>query len=238
MEETMDYKKVGAAGVLLTLLLSGCGAQAKTQDTATQGAATQESAKQETAKQDASQETKQTKQPQMNEKERQMMFTFQSLVMMDKADGLAITKEQAEPMLTVVQDSITKGELTSDAQTKLTEKLTAEQKKYFDDSASRMQQRMDGNKQGNTKSGDNSKPAAGKGQGQGQTQGDAATNPQAAADAKTQENTGTQQGQGQAAQGAAADGKTGQEKSMRGGMGGGKNTGQQLVELLQTKLKS
>lgn len=240
----MDYKKLGAAGVLLTLLLSGCGTQAQTQDAAKQSNTTQGAAAQDSTKQDAAstQQTKQDKPPQMNEKERQMMLTFQSLLMMDKADGLAITKEEATPMLTVVQDSITKGELTSDAQAKLTEKLTADQKKYLDDAAAKMKERMDNMKQNG---GNGGGQRQGQHQGQGQAQGDAnASKPNASTDANAGSGANGQQaqagqGQGQGQKGTAdANGQGGQDRGPRGGgFGGGKNAGQQLVELLQSKLK-
>ncbi|OXM87595.1 hypothetical protein [Paenibacillus rigui] len=230
----MDYKKVGAAGVLLTLLLSGCGTQAATQDTAKQANAAQSTASQDTAKQDVSQAAKQEKPAQMNEKEREMSFTFQSLLMMDKADGLAITKDQAASMLTVVQDSITKGELTSDAQTKLTEKLTAEQKKYMEDSAAKMKERMS-----NMKPGEGAGGAQRQGQGQRQAAGDgsATATPKASTDANGAA-AGGQQAQGATgSQPGSADGSKPQDGKGGQGARGGKNAGQQLVELLQSKTK-
>jgi hypothetical protein len=63
------------------------------------------------------------------------------LIQMDKTEGLAITKEQAAPMLTIVQEAITNGELTADAQTKLEANLTADQKKFLADNAAKMPQR-------------------------------------------------------------------------------------------------
>jgi hypothetical protein len=76
-----------------------------------------------------------------NPNTRKMSMTFQTLIQMDKTEGLAITKEQAAPMLTIVQEAITNGELTADAQTKLEANLTADQKKFLADNAAKMPQR-------------------------------------------------------------------------------------------------
>jgi hypothetical protein len=76
-----------------------------------------------------------------NPNARMMSMTFRTLVQMDSTEGLGITKEQAAPMLTIVEDAITKGELTADAQTKLEANLTADQKKFLADNAAKMPQR-------------------------------------------------------------------------------------------------
>jgi hypothetical protein len=76
-----------------------------------------------------------------NPNARKMSMTFQTLIQMDKTEGLVITKEQAAPMLTIVQEAITKGDLTADAQTKLEANLTADQKKYLVDNAAKTPQR-------------------------------------------------------------------------------------------------
>ncbi|MEK8126691.1 hypothetical protein WMW72_02085 [Paenibacillus filicis] len=217
----MNYTKIGAAGVLLTLLLSGCGTQAATQDTPKSNGATQGAA----AQADSAGQNKPDR-PQMNEQQREMMTTFQSLIRMDKTDGLAITKEEAQPMLAVVQDSITKGELTSDAHAKLTEKLTADQKKYLDDSAAKMKEQMDKLKQDGNSGG----PRPGGQRQQGQAQGDANAAKPHSTDANAGNGASGQQDKG------------GQDRGQRGGgngggFTGGKNPSEQLVELLQAKLK-
>jgi hypothetical protein len=76
-----------------------------------------------------------------NPNTRMMSMTFQALIQMDKTAGLVITKEQAAPMLTIVEAAITKGELTAEAQTKLEANLTADQKKFLVDNAAKMPQR-------------------------------------------------------------------------------------------------
>jgi hypothetical protein len=76
-----------------------------------------------------------------NPNARMMSLTFLALIQMDKTEGLVITKEQAAPMLTIVQEAITKGELTADAQTKLEANLTADQQKFLVDNAAKMPQR-------------------------------------------------------------------------------------------------
>ena len=62
-----------------------------------------------------------------------MMSTFRSLISMDKTDGLAITKEQAEQLLPIVQESVKNKTLTAENESKLIEKLTVDQKKYLSD---------------------------------------------------------------------------------------------------------
>jgi hypothetical protein len=64
-----------------------------------------------------------------------VMFTFRTLIAIDKVDGLSITKEEATSLLPIVQDIISKGELSDDSKSKLTAKLSADQKKYVDNAA-------------------------------------------------------------------------------------------------------
>ncbi|WP_079913827.1 hypothetical protein [Paenibacillus sp. 32352] len=152
----------------------------------------------------------------MNQSQRQMMMTFSSLVQMDKQEGLAITKDQAAQMLPVVQESITKGEMSTDNQNKLLEKLTAEQKKFIDDAAARTPMR------------------------QGNSNGSSSDTKQKQAlteDQKKQMEEARQQREQQKSD-AAVNGQDNKDKQPRnGGPGGGKEIGQQLVELLQSKTK-
>jgi hypothetical protein len=76
-----------------------------------------------------------------NPNARMMSMTFRALIQMDKTEGLVITKEQAAPMLTIVQEAITKGELTAEVQSNLEANLTADQKKFLVDNAAKMPQR-------------------------------------------------------------------------------------------------
>jgi hypothetical protein len=69
-----------------------------------------------------------------------MSMTFQALIQLDKTEGLVITKEQAAPMLTIVEAGITKGELTAEAQTNLEANLTTDQKKFLVDNAAKKPQ--------------------------------------------------------------------------------------------------
>jgi hypothetical protein len=139
-----NLKKMMGICAILSLLLTACGTKDAGQMTAqtdTSGNASQADASQTNAPRAS-----------MNPNALLMTTTFRGLIQMDKTDGLAITKEQANPMVTIVQDVISKGELTADVQTQLEANLTADQKKFLEDNASKMPQR----------------PAGGKGTGNGQ----------------------------------------------------------------------
>jgi hypothetical protein len=232
--DKMNTTKVLLACALTAVLLSGCGS-----NQAAQGNANQPNTKTDEAPA-ANTMTDQSKQPSgnpgtaMNPNQRTMMMTFQSLMMMDKTASLSITKEQAAKMLPLVQDGITKNELSADAQTNLLAVLTAEQKKFVDDNAANRQQRANG-QGGQRAQGD---------QGSQQPQGGAGGQPpqvgqgqDGQAKQPPQGNTGAKGGVG--AQGSAGgqtapnpqDGQNGQ------GANRGPNIGQQFVELLQSKTK-
>ncbi|CAG7635818.1 hypothetical protein ACFQI7_06825 [Paenibacillus allorhizosphaerae] len=225
----MSYGKWLGVGALIAVLLSGCGTNSQGQPgTASANAASPAAAN--TQGQTQSNATEGKAPMQMNEQERQMMMTFQTLVRMDKANGLAITKEQAQAMLPVVQDSITKKELSSDAKTKLLEKLTADQKKFVDDAAANMQNRPDRSQM--TEEQKKKMSEAGQGAQAGNKDGQADQGNQADRVAR------------QANKGNAADqGNKGEQKGQGGNSdrpgrnGGGANIGKQLVELLQSKMK-
>jgi hypothetical protein len=140
-----NLKKMMGICAILSLLLTACGTKTPVQ----------EDAGQMTAQTDTSGNASQTNAPRasLNPNAMLMMTTFRGLMQMDKTDGLAITKEQAGPMVTIVQDVITKGELTAEVQTQLEANLTADQKKFLADNATKAPQR----------------PAGGKGNGNGQT---------------------------------------------------------------------
>ncbi|UQZ83979.1 hypothetical protein SK3146_03191 [Paenibacillus konkukensis] len=230
----MKYKQLLGACAVIAVLLSGCGTQSdgKAAASANAAGATASASQNKDQAQDQKQ-GQQDKQQRgaMTEGQREMMMTFSSLIRMDKADGLAITKEQAEQMLPVVQDSISKGEVSADTKTKLTEKLTAEQKKFLDDQAANASQvRPGGNK------GDNAnKPELTDEQKQKMEE---------ARQKREQQKTDASGASGaNADSGANANGgdQYGKDKQPRNGggfnPGGGKNIGDQLVELLQSKTK-
>lgn len=230
----MSYTKWLGSCALIAVLLSGCGTNSQGQtNTAAASPAPAASAEQGQQNQNNQQQGKAPMQ--MNEQERQLMMTFQTLLRMDKTEGLSITKEQAQAMLPVVQDSISKKELSTDAKGKLLEKLTADQKKFVDNAAANMQNRQDRNQMGKT---DGSSDKSGTPSGKGDQAGQAPKGDQAGQAAK-----GDQAGQGnksgQTNQGSKGENKGqggGQERPGRNG-GGGMNAGQQLVELLQSKTK-
>ncbi|TBL79994.1 hypothetical protein [Paenibacillus thalictri] len=228
----MNHKSWMGAAAIALLLLSGCGEKQAAPSSANASAGSSQGQAQtqqnEGQKGSAAAEQGKGERPVMNEKERQQFMTFQSLLMMDKQQNLAITKEEATSMLPIVQDSIAKKELSDDQSAKLTGLLNADQKKFLDDNASRMQNRgRGGSGAGEGGSNGNGKPPAGQqggsagadksaGQNNNQTDHSRADRPQRPA--------GGQPGSGQG----------------QGGPGGGgfKSPGDQLVELLQNKIKS
>lgn len=242
-------KHVIAVCVLSSMLAAGCSSQ-KT-ETATGGTAASASP------QTQAQQAGQNQQGQGHQGDAQgnagfsAAMTFQALIQMDKTDGLSITKDQATAMLPVVQAAISSGSLTTDADTKLKEKLTDAQKKFLTEQANAMPQRGDGGSGGakapdqngkaanGSASGANAAPAGsppagqqGKqggpgGGGQG-PQGGAAANGSQAQQAGTSGSNASQGQQGQQGQGSPGGGR---------GQMNLQTVGQQLVELLQAKQK-
>ncbi|WP_051621230.1 hypothetical protein [Paenibacillus sp. UNC451MF] len=217
----MKYKQLLGMCALLAVIASGCGtaADGSAKSTANAAGSTNTPAAQaQDQKQDANQNTQDKQQKTaMSQGQRQMMMTFQELIRMDKQEGLGITKEQAAQMLPVVQDSVTKDELTTDNQTKLVEKLTAEQKKFIDDAASRTPMR----------------------QGTGDANGGEAKQKQAPTEEQLKKMEENKQQRQQQKSDAEANGQDNKDKQPRNGgfPGGGKDIGQQLIELLQSKSK-
>jgi hypothetical protein len=225
----MNRKKAMGAFLLLSALLSGCGAHDAAQESA--NAASANTGSDQTQQQSGQQQQAGQARPAMTQQERQMMFVFQSLISMDKAEGLSITKDEAQQMLPIVQDAISKGELTPDQQSKLEASLTADQKKYLDDAAARMQNRM--NNRGGNGRGANGNGNGGNGGGNGGGNS-ASTPPSGQQHSRNQGETpqSGQNGQGQNAQGN----HQGQRRNFNGN-GGFPNIGKQLVDLLQSKMK-
>lgn len=242
---------------LFAVLLSGCGTKAPVQNTAS-GAGTEAAAGQQ---QTQTAPGVDNKKPAMNEKEMQMAMTFQNLIRMDKTEGLALTKEQAQTMLPIVQESVTNKELTEASQTKLTAALNADQKKFIDEAATRMSGRQGGG-QGRTgggqmtdeqrqqrmqEGGRNGQPGQGAPRGNGgpaggnASGGSAGTGGPAGGTASGDSAGSSGQAGGSAGNGGPGGGMAGangQGGMPGGGRGfGGANSGQQLIELLQAKLK-
>ncbi|OXM87944.1 hypothetical protein [Paenibacillus rigui] len=65
--------------------------------------------------------------------ERDMVILFQSLVQMDKKDGLMLSRRQAEDMLPLVRRNSTDGELSQADQQLIVSLLSKKQKAYVDD---------------------------------------------------------------------------------------------------------
>jgi hypothetical protein len=146
--DKMKLNKLKMLGIcaLLAVVLTACGTKAAVEDGNQMAAQTDTSG-------DAAAQTNAPRAA-LDPNAMLMMTTFRGLMQMDKAEGLAITKEQAGPMVTIVQDVITKGELTAEVQTQLEANLTADQKKFLTENAnSRPQRNGNGNANGNAPQG-------------------------------------------------------------------------------------
>lgn len=212
----MKMTKIAGLCILIPVLLSGCGNPSSSQPAVTSSAQPQQ--QQQSGQSQADSKQNAQDRPVMNAAQRQMFSTFQTLLMLDKADGLTITKEQAQAMLPVAQEIVTKAELSDENKTKLFEKLTDAQKKFIEDSAGRMNNRGNGGANGPGKSGNT---GDGKGNRNGQS-GNTENKPDASAqpNANAPDQTG---------------GKNGNGKRPAGGEM--RDPGKQLIELLQTKIK-
>jgi len=194
------------AGLMAAFLLAGCDSDQQAASGAAQGQATASPGASASPGPQATQQ-----QPKNNERnvemsgQMQMMLTFSSLLQMDRTEGLAITKEQAQKLIPIVQDGIAKNELSSENLTALSSALSADQVKYLDDNAANMQQRFNG-------AGGARRPDGQGGQGQGQ-QGQGG---------QGQGQGGQGQGQGQGGQGQSAPsaGPNGGGQAGAGGNGG------------------
>lgn len=227
----MKMNKIAGLCVLIPVLLSGCGNQSSSQPAAASTVTPQAS-----AQATAAAKSNNADRPAMNQAQRGLFSTFQTLVMMDKAEGLAITKEQATAMLPVAQDIVSKSELSDENKTKLLEKLTDAQKKYVEEAATRMT-----NRGGNGTGGNGNAVDGGGGGRRGERpDGQPAASPGATGSAGDGADTGT--GTGAVKPNGAASGGTGDAGANRpaGGPGAGgqmRDPGKQLVELLQERVK-
>lgn len=232
----MNMKKIAGICILIPILLAGCGNQSDTQTTA--AGTSQPGQQTEKAAGDGQQKNQQNNQqnrPAMDPAQRKLFSTFQMLMMLDKADGLTITKEQAQAMLPVAQDIVTKNELSDDNKTKLLANLTDAQKTFITDAETRMSNRGNGgnggpNGQGNRNGGSGD---AGKAQA-----------PDASAVPKANATDGS--GNGQQSGGQKPNGGAGGGNTNGGGQNGGGNrpaggqmgdVAKQFIELLQNKVK-
>ncbi|MCU6791626.1 hypothetical protein OB236_05730 [Paenibacillus sp. WQ 127069] len=154
----MKTTKMIAACALTALLLSGCGTNTAAPSASSSASAAPAAS---TTSPAADQAKPQNGAPgsAANSNQRTMMMTFQSLIMMDKSTGLAITKDQAAKMLPVVQEAVTKSELSTDAQTNLLAPLTADQKKFIEEAQAKSKQRANG--QGGANGGQAGQPPQG-----------------------------------------------------------------------------
>jgi hypothetical protein len=76
--------------------------------------------------------------------ERQMVLLFQALLQMERTNGLSISKEQAAALLPLIRKSRDDGEITAEEQNQALDILTAAQKKFYEDMAAKMKERMSG----------------------------------------------------------------------------------------------
>ncbi|OAS20669.1 hypothetical protein [Paenibacillus oryzisoli] len=242
----MNMKKLAGVCILIPILLAGCGNQSDTESAA---AGTSQPVQQtENAAGNGQQSTQQNR-PAIDPAQRQLFSTFQMLTMMDKSDGLTITKEQAQAMLPVAQEIVTKNELSDDNKTKLLANLTDAQKTFLTDSESRMSNRGNGGNGGPNGQGRAGQNGQGSGnRASGSTDGAKPLTPDASATPKanTTDGAGSGQSGGQRPNGAGRAGNAGEGgQNGGGGFGGGNrpaggqmgDVGKQFVELLQNKVK-
>ncbi|MDR6552037.1 hypothetical protein [Paenibacillus qinlingensis] len=227
----MNMKKLAGICILIPILLAGCGNQS---DKPTAAASTAQSGQQTEKAAGNGQQNNQQNRPAMDPAQRQLFSTFQTLMMLDKADGLTITKEQAQAMLPVAEDIIAKKELSDDNKTKLLANLTDAQKAFLTDAESRMGNRGNGgnggpNGQGNAgQNGQRPNRNGGSGDAGKAQSPDASASPTASGQPSGSPKPNNGAGGGQ-----------------NGGFGGGNrpaggqmgDVGKQFVELLQNKVK-
>ncbi|MFB9752736.1 hypothetical protein ACFFNY_14315 [Paenibacillus hodogayensis] len=250
----MNYRKAFGTGIALMIILSGC---ASDKGSASNGGQTASAASSPQANAQNGQGGRNggPGQDGMNRQSLKMNFTFRSLLTMDKSDGLAITKEQADYMLPLVQAAITKADLTDEDEKKLLEKLTDKQKAYIQDASSRVPngggQQGGGRPEGRgggpdrgSASGSSGAPGGSDASGNagsatGGTQGRAGATDGGSAPGQGR---GGAQGQGQGRGGGqGAPGAQGSDAPDGGTINDGMNIatiGQQLVEMLQSKIKT
>lgn len=239
----MNMRKLTGICILIPILLAGCGNQS---DTQTAAADTSQPVQQTEKAAGDGQQNNQQNRPAMDPAQRQLFSTFQMLMMLDRADGLTITKEQAQAMLPVAQDIVTKNELSDDNKTKLLAKLTDAQKAFLTDAESRMTNRGNGGNGGPNGQGNSGQNGQGPGNRNGGS-GDAgkAQKPDASAQPKADGTGNGQQAGGQRPNGGAGGGNANGGGQNGGGFGGGNrpaggqmgDLGKQFVELLQNKVK-
>ncbi|MDQ0872963.1 hypothetical protein QFZ77_001622 [Paenibacillus sp. V4I3] len=208
--------KIAGLCILIPVILSGCGNPSSSQPAAASSAQPQQQQQNGQSQADGKQNAQDR--PVMSAAQRQMFSTFQTLLMLDKAEGLTITKEQAQSMLPVTQDIVTKAELSDENKSKLFEKLTDAQKKFIEDSAGRMSNRGNGGANGPRNNGNT-------GNGKGNQNGESG-NTENKPDASAQPNANAPDRTG---------GKNGNGNRPAGGEM--RDPGKQLIELLQTKIK-
>ncbi|CAN7260673.1 hypothetical protein [Paenibacillus sp. LjRoot56] len=233
----MNMKKLAGICILIPILLAGCGNQS---DTQTAAAGTSQPVQQTEKAAGNGQQNGGQNRPMMDPAQRQLFSTFQILTMMDKSDGLTITKEQAQAMLPVAQDIVTKNELSDDNKTKLLANLTDAQKTFLTDAETRMSNRGNGGNGGPNGQGSGNRNGGSGDAGKAQSP-DASATPKANATdgAGSGQQAGGQKPNGTGGGNAGGGGQNG------GGFGGGNrpaggqmgDAGKAFVELLQNKVK-
>ncbi|MCR8636029.1 hypothetical protein [Paenibacillus radicis (ex Xue et al. 2023)] len=237
MNMRVNRNQLIAGLIMVPLLLSGCGSKPAANEAASVNAnggsapASQGQGKdQQQAGDQKSPAGSRSERTPMNENEMRLRTISQSLITIDKTDGLAFTKQQAEQLLPLAEAAVAKKELTAEQQDAMLKILTAEQTKLYQSRADQMKQRMSG-AGGAGSAGTDSNGAPSKGtvtqeqrdamKEQRQAQG-GSQNPGNGKDGARMQNPGNG---GAGGQGAGGPG------------GGGANAAQQLVDLLKAKVK-
>lgn len=139
----MKLTQLAGGWALFAVLLSACGTETSVNSVEVDSALNQST----TQNSEESSNTEQSQPIPMNEQTMLMNSTFLGLTMMDSQEGLAITQEQAEYMLPIVEVLIEAGEITEENKTTLLAKLTAEQLEFLNTNESKLNS---GNREGGT----------------------------------------------------------------------------------------
>ncbi|TVY01009.1 hypothetical protein [Paenibacillus cremeus] len=75
--------------------------------------------------------------------ERQMVLLFKALIQIDRKEGLAFTRSQAEALLPIIRKNSTNGELTQTDQSNILAMLNSGQKRFYDEMQERLRTRME-----------------------------------------------------------------------------------------------
>ncbi|TDF94511.1 hypothetical protein [Paenibacillus piri] len=238
----MKRNQLVAGLILVPLLLSGCGSKPAANEAAaanTQGSSSAASAQSGDAQ--AGGRQARGDRPQMNENEIRLRMLSQSLLAIDKGEGLAFTKQQAEQLLPLAEAAVAKKELTAEQQDSMLKLLTPEQTKQYQSRSDQMKQRMNPSDGGAPKTMTQEERDKQKEQRAAQGGGQGQNRPNGAGRGGENGSSGSADGSvagsaGKSANGGVNEGAKGAPGGARGG-GPGADVAQQLVDLFKERAK-